>query len=150
MTVYVNFLFVQYAILLVTDSEALRAARGLSEDRKSFTENVLKKCIPKFQQHELKPARGLLFTYNRVREVQPVSKEQSAKENARNKLKALRLSRKLEDKTYAKSLLKICHELPKHDIEKIKQEDVTQCLPSEFKAFVLKETPMPPADYIWV
>ena len=119
-------------------------ARRLSKDLHSFTEHVLNNCIPEPVQIQQYRYGGGSFFGERV-----TSANKTSVENARNKIKALRFSRKLQDKTNTKSLLKTCHELPKDDIETIMQEDVTQFLPSDIKDFILKKTPNPPTDYLW-
>ena len=121
-------------------------ARRLSKDRHSFTEDVLNKCIPEPVQIQQNRYGGASFFGERVTSANLANK--TSVENARNKIKALRFSRKIQDKTNTKSLLKTCHELPKDAIETIMQEDVTQFLPSDIKDFILKKTPKPPTNYL--
>ena len=64
-------------------------------------------------------------------------------------IKAVRVSRKLEDTLKLKSLLKICSGRSEKEIKEIHHEDEVKCLPSDIKDFILKKTPKLPDDILW-
>ena len=123
------------------DSAALKSAKNRSNDEQSFAQNILSDCIPR--------SYSCGATSSSIMSYYPKKHEAMAFDDRKNLVKALRLSRKLENKEKMKILVKICRDRSTAEIEEIKNEDEVQCLPSDIKDFILQKTPTPPDNIIW-